>query len=110
MPSHYPPMYDTSPMTNEELVDDPNKPGPDTPHLEQLAVYLHPKELPDGVMVRRWYVVHDGTGKLILGRGYGFRGDDALARARQWIADWFGHMTLVPRFDQDDPTVVETYM
>lgn len=110
MPHSQDPWYDTSQFSNEQLIADPHRPGADVAFVELLVVYAHPLDMPDGYVIRRWYVLQDEPPKLLSGRGYGFRGPTGLTKARVWIQQWFPNMTRSARSPGDDPTIVEVYL
>lgn len=77
--------------------------------LPMLVVYLHPRDCPHAVVVRRWYCL-PGVPDPVPDDAFHFNEPDALIRARTWIRQDFPHLSLVPRSPHDDPVIVEIYM
>lgn len=72
--------------------------------LDIWVIYEHPTDQPDFYVVRRQWATEDGEVHKDR-RAYGFRD---LERARLFLAE--KGLTCLPRFPEDDPVIVETWL
>ncbi len=74
--------------------------------MRQLVVYDHPKDLPD-FFVARWCAVHQDGRVVFEKEANCFK---SLDRLRSWIAQEYPWLACIPRFDLDDPVIVEVWL
>jgi hypothetical protein len=75
--------------------------------LSQFAVYAHPRDYPQGFVVRQWYIVRGQPEPVPSLDALGFA---TLERARLWIEQHHPDMVCMQRSPQDDPCIVEIYL
>lgn len=71
--------------------------------LRLWVIYEHPKDYPDKFVVRGWNIEHGGVNRpdksVLLA--------DSLKEARELVPQGLFHL---PRFKDDDPVIVETWI
>lgn len=75
--------------------------------LHTLVVYAHPRDYPNGFVVRRWRVVRGEPEPVPDSLGVGFA---SLERARDWIEQHYPGMVRMARSPDDDPCIAEVYL
>ena len=71
-------------------------------HLNQWVIYDHPKDYPDNFVVRRWEV---SPGRCQPTEDVSLH--VTLEESRKSIPNW---TYRIPRFEEDDPTIVEVWL
>lgn len=75
--------------------------------MEQYVVYAHPRDFPQGYVVRRWFIVRGSREPIPEERACGFF---HLDKARAWIAQARPGLTCLARYENDDPAVLEVWL
>lgn len=79
------------------------EPDAEEPLMIQYAIYDHPKDFPEGYVVREWWIMQNRSEPLPGMCG----GHDTLEKARASLPDG---LTKIARHPDDDPTLIEAWV